>query len=90
MVRIERAISLIYYLYLSVFRSLFHYFIHVFQYSLTHKTENAHEDSIWTCAWGCPKRKKDIQPDNEDSRYNQSVILICCWMKELYFNYDVT
>jgi len=37
-------------------------------YSLIHKTENAHEDSIWTCAWGCPKKKKESQPDNEDSR----------------------
>ncbi|KAL6265632.1 hypothetical protein P5V15_002426 [Pogonomyrmex californicus] len=37
-------------------------------YSLIHKTENAHEDSIWTCSWGCPKKKRDIQPDNEDSR----------------------
>lgn len=37
-------------------------------YSLVHKTENAHEESIWTCAWGCPKKKKDSQPDNEDSR----------------------
>ncbi|XP_032681191.1 WD repeat-containing protein 61 [Odontomachus brunneus] len=36
-------------------------------YSLTHKIENAHEDSIWTCAWACPKRKKNIQLDNEDS-----------------------
>ncbi|XP_066590133.1 superkiller complex protein 8 [Prorops nasuta] len=37
-------------------------------YSLVHKVENAHEDSIWTCAWGCPKRKKDTLPENEDSR----------------------
>lgn len=37
-------------------------------YSIIHKTENAHEDSIWTCAWGCPKKKNDAQPDNEDSR----------------------
>ncbi|XP_011058660.1 PREDICTED: WD repeat-containing protein 61 isoform X1 [Acromyrmex echinatior] len=36
-------------------------------YALTHKTENAHEDSIWTCGWGCPKRKKE-HLDNEDSR----------------------
>ncbi|XP_011298906.1 WD repeat-containing protein 61 [Fopius arisanus] len=37
-------------------------------YSLIHKTENAHEDSIWTCAWGKPKRKKENNHDNEDSR----------------------
>lgn len=36
-------------------------------FSLMHKTENAHEDSIWTCAWGCPK-KKEASADNEDSR----------------------
>jgi len=37
-------------------------------FSLIHKTENAHEDSIWTCAWGCPKKKKEIKVENEDSR----------------------
>ncbi|CAD6238110.1 GSCOCG00008397001-RA-CDS [Cotesia congregata] len=37
-------------------------------YSLAHKTENAHEDSIWSCAWGRPKKKIDTQPDNEDSQ----------------------
>ncbi|XP_014208711.1 WD repeat-containing protein 61 [Copidosoma floridanum] len=37
-------------------------------FSLIHKTENAHEDSIWTCAWGCPKKKKETLVENEDSR----------------------
>ncbi|XP_015606734.1 WD repeat-containing protein 61 [Cephus cinctus] len=37
-------------------------------YSLVHKTENAHEDSIWTCAWGCLKEQKNSEPNNEDSR----------------------
>ncbi|XP_043588499.1 WD repeat-containing protein 61 isoform X2 [Bombus pyrosoma] len=37
-------------------------------YSIVNKTENAHEDSIWTCAWGCLKKKKELQEDNEDSR----------------------
>ncbi|CAL7938669.1 unnamed protein product [Xylocopa violacea] len=37
-------------------------------YSLLNKTENAHEDSIWTCAWGCLKKKRESQLDNEDSR----------------------
>lgn len=37
-------------------------------YSLLHKIENAHEDSIWTCAWGSFKRRKESQPDNDDSR----------------------
>lgn len=78
-----RVIFFTYYLCLS-FYSFFLYFILFFQYSLTHKTENAHEDSIWTCAWGCPKRKKDIEADNEDSRYNQNIILIYCLMKELF------
>uniref|UniRef100_A0ABD2XL83 WD repeat-containing protein 61 n=1 Tax=Trichogramma kaykai TaxID=54128 RepID=A0ABD2XL83_9HYME len=35
---------------------------------MVHKTENAHEDSIWTCAWGCPKKKKSTLNENEDSR----------------------
>ena len=37
-------------------------------YSLLSNTENAHEDSIWTCAWGCLKKKKEAHADNEDSR----------------------
>ncbi|XP_012285916.1 WD repeat-containing protein 61 [Orussus abietinus] len=36
-------------------------------YSLVHKIENAHEDSIWTCAWGVTK-KGGTQMDTEDSR----------------------
>lgn len=36
-------------------------------YSLVHKAANAHENSIWTCAWGCLK-KKGSEPENEDSR----------------------
>lgn len=37
-------------------------------YTLVHKTENAHEDSIWACAWGSMKKKRDPLPNNEDSR----------------------
>ncbi|XP_046415394.1 WD repeat-containing protein 61-like [Neodiprion virginianus] len=37
-------------------------------YALTHKTENAHEDSVWTCAWGSMRKKSDAGPDNENSR----------------------
>ncbi|XP_015174522.1 PREDICTED: WD repeat-containing protein 61 [Polistes dominula] len=37
-------------------------------YSLAHRSENAHEDSIWTCAWACPKKKKDTSLDLDDSR----------------------
>jgi len=62
MVRIKVSILFIKYLSTIFFKFRF------FQYALTHKTENAHEDSIWTCGWGCPKTKKDIRPDNEDSR----------------------
>lgn len=38
-------------------------------YSLIHKTEKAHEDSIWTCAWGKPKKiNNSNNNDNENSR----------------------
>ncbi|OAD59981.1 WD repeat-containing protein 61 [Eufriesea mexicana] len=39
----------------------------IFQYSVLHKIENAHDDSIWTCAWGSLKKKIELESDNEDS-----------------------
>ena len=36
-------------------------------YSLYSKKENAHEDSIWTCAWGRrPERTEEVENDTEN------------------------
>lgn len=39
------------------------------QHSLLVRHENAHDDSLWSCAWGRVKRKKDDDNlDADDSR----------------------
>lgn len=45
-----------------------------FQHSLLYRKENAHDDSIWSCAWGRMKKKDDENGDGEGSRYT---VLIC-------------
>jgi hypothetical protein len=40
-----------------------------FQHSLLYRKENAHDDSIWSCAWGRMKKKDDEIGDGEGSRY---------------------
>jgi hypothetical protein len=40
-----------------------------FQHSLLYRKENAHDDSIWSCAWGRMKKKDDENGDGEGSRY---------------------
>lgn len=50
----------------------------VFQYSVLCKKDNAHDESIWTCAWGryTPEKKpKDPDApggDDEKSRFASS------------------
>jgi hypothetical protein len=41
----------------------------LFQHSLLYRKDNAHEDSIWSCAWGRMKKKDDENVDGEGSRY---------------------
>ena len=40
-----------------------------FQHSLLYRKDNAHEDSIWSCAWGKLKKKNEENGDGEESRY---------------------
>lgn len=40
-----------------------------FQYSLLYRKDNAHEDSIWSCAWGRMKKKDNENGDGDGSRY---------------------
>lgn len=55
------------------------------QYSVLCKKENAHDENIWTCAWGRytpEKKKKEEEPegeggDDEKSRYTCFVYLFC-------------
>jgi hypothetical protein len=34
-----------------------------------YRKDTAHEDSIWSCAWGKMKKKDDENEDGEGSRY---------------------
>jgi hypothetical protein len=40
-----------------------------FQHSLLYRKDNAHEDSIWSCAWGRLRKKDEENGDGEESRY---------------------
>ena len=40
-----------------------------FQHSLLYRKDNAHEDSICSCAWGGLKKKDKENGDGEESRY---------------------
>jgi hypothetical protein len=40
-----------------------------FQNSLLYRKENAHEDSIWSCAWLELKQKDEENGDGKESRY---------------------
>lgn len=52
------------------------FFYSLLQYSLLHKKDNAHDDSIWSVAWGKVVRREEPEKENgegenhdENSRY---------------------
>lgn len=59
-------------------------YIVFFQYSLLHRKEGAHDDSIWTVAWGKVTRKEQEKENgenhDENSRYmhlkNQAILCV--------------
>ena len=43
-------------------------FLYLFQYALHSKKENAHEESIWTCAWGrLSLGDEGVEKENENN-----------------------
>jgi WD repeat-containing protein 61 len=43
-------------------------------YSVLHKKENAHDESIWSCAWGRYSNEKRKKDQNEDEKSRDSVM----------------
>lgn len=68
-----------------IFLTLSIHYLFQFQYSILHKKENAHEESIWSCAWGRAandrKKRADNQNGDENSRY---VLFNISYVKYLY------
>jgi len=59
-----------------------------FQHSLLYRKDNAHEESIWSCAWGGLKKKNEENGDGEESRYVYSFhfkqTVNCALMWDIY------
>ena len=54
---------------MDIYFRLYYSFKNFFYHSLLYRKENAHEVSIWSCAWGGLKKKDEENGDGEESRY---------------------